>query len=129
MHLHPVALLSLAMFIFAYSIRKSRLVRILKTHSLHSIRTHKSQKVAFVCDVAFEQYRSLHESDLKSSSVYVSFNKHFPKSFSFQALPQISGKLDNTSWPALSSFIVTHKTFNCELSYICNKLYINMFRL
>ena len=57
MYLHPVALLSLATFVFAYSIRKSRLVRILKTHSLHSIRARKSQKVACVCDVAFEQYR------------------------------------------------------------------------
>ena len=60
MYLHPMALLSLATFIFAYSIRKSRLVRILKTHSLHSIRARKSQKVAFVRDVAFEQYRTLH---------------------------------------------------------------------
>ena len=58
MYLHPVALLSLATYVFAYSIRKSRLVRILKTHSLHSIRARKSQKVACVCDVAFEQYRS-----------------------------------------------------------------------
>ena len=58
MYLHPVALLSLATFVFAYSIRKSRLVRILNTHSLHSIRARKSQKVACVCDVAFEQYRS-----------------------------------------------------------------------
>ena len=44
MYLHSVALLSLATSVFAYSIRKSRLVRILKTHSLHLIRTCKSQK-------------------------------------------------------------------------------------
>ena len=57
MYLYPVALLSLVTFVFAYSIRKSRLVRILKTHSLHTIRARKSQKVVCVCDVAFEQYR------------------------------------------------------------------------
>ena len=64
MYLHPVALLSLATFVFAYSIRKSRLVRILKTHSLHSIRARKSQKVACVCDVAFEQCRMCNDKKL-----------------------------------------------------------------
>ena len=69
MYLHPVALLSLATFVFAYSIRKSRLVRILKTHSLHSIRARKSQKVACVCDVAFEQYRSMKKVNFLANGI------------------------------------------------------------
>ena len=41
-YLYPVALVSLATFVFIYS-RKSRLVRILKTHSTDLIRTCKLQ--------------------------------------------------------------------------------------
>ena len=53
--MYPVILFSLATFVFIYNRRKSSLVRLLKMHSIDSI--HRN-KVAYICDVVFKQYRS-----------------------------------------------------------------------
>ena len=68
-YLYPVALLLLVPLVFIYRRQKSIQVRMLITHTRNSLCTHKSQKIACVCDIAFEHYRMLKILPIISSSI------------------------------------------------------------
>ena len=65
-----MALVSLATLIFIYHRQKSRLVRILETHSIGLIRTCKSQKVACVCYAVLKQYGNCMLRNFTSGEVF-----------------------------------------------------------